>query len=517
MNYKLNEDGITLSLVSVGNCFDTEIIIPSFIEGKKVTRILKNAFLECDGITSITFGKNIKIVEDYAISYCKNLKKIVVSDSLEYFEPMYLVDCALTDLKVENDFVYIGSHSNERFILLKHTNFDSETIKLHEDIRWLSAYAFQQHKFKTILLNNGLKKIGRWCFNNSDNVVSLNIPMTVELIDEYAFYECSNLSDININSDAKLKEIGKLAFSKCVSLESISLPINLEKLGERCFQDCSGLKNVQDFGKIREIPDYCFNECISLSKIGSIEQVEIIGTRAFFNCKSLKSINIKDNICKIGGQAFSNSGLEGEIELTVNEIELGEGVFSSCENISKVIVKIGTLIGGEWMFAYCDNIELITIDLDEIPNYMFHDCGEVLSLSISDKTSKIGAGAFSGNKLKTIKFPSALKYIGYQAFSNNLFEEVIIPNGVEYLGAECFSSCGYLKWAVIPKSVIVAEKHIFKGAGYWYVNIDFQIYCEHVSRPEGFEGYFSHNGMNYYNVIWGNNWSFSSDGKPYRK
>jgi len=52
--YEVNDDGVSCTIVGIGSCHDTEIIIPTVIDGYAVTSIGYAAFEGCTGLTSIT-------------------------------------------------------------------------------------------------------------------------------------------------------------------------------------------------------------------------------------------------------------------------------------------------------------------------------------------------------------------------------------------------------------------------------------------------------------------------------
>ena len=61
---------------------DTEIVIPSEIGGKTVTRIGNYAFRNCSGLTSIVLPDSLKTIGDYAFCNCSGLSGIDLPDSL---------------------------------------------------------------------------------------------------------------------------------------------------------------------------------------------------------------------------------------------------------------------------------------------------------------------------------------------------------------------------------------------------------------------------------------------------
>lgn len=66
--YRLNPDGETCTLVGTQNCMDTNIVIPSYFNGKKVTAIDEFAFSEygqCK-IENITIPKTVDLIHKHA-------------------------------------------------------------------------------------------------------------------------------------------------------------------------------------------------------------------------------------------------------------------------------------------------------------------------------------------------------------------------------------------------------------------------------------------------------------------
>ncbi len=64
------------------NDSDTEIVIPSEIEGKSVTSIGAWAFNGCTGLTSITIPDGVTSIGGYAFSGCTGLTSVTIPDSV---------------------------------------------------------------------------------------------------------------------------------------------------------------------------------------------------------------------------------------------------------------------------------------------------------------------------------------------------------------------------------------------------------------------------------------------------
>ena len=81
LSYSKNSDG-TYTVVGIGSCTDTEVIIPKEYNGEKVVAIAEKAFSENSKITSVKIGDNVTVIGEKAFYYCKNLKTVTIGASV---------------------------------------------------------------------------------------------------------------------------------------------------------------------------------------------------------------------------------------------------------------------------------------------------------------------------------------------------------------------------------------------------------------------------------------------------
>lgn len=82
LEFKLNEDGKSYKLVSIGECKEIEIVIPKKYNGLPVTTIGKKAFYNCENLTSVEIPKTITTIENSAFYFCKGLTEIIIPKSV---------------------------------------------------------------------------------------------------------------------------------------------------------------------------------------------------------------------------------------------------------------------------------------------------------------------------------------------------------------------------------------------------------------------------------------------------
>lgn len=190
-----------------GSSDKTEFTVPDVYEGRPVVEILDFALANAEYLTSISIGKNIAAIGEWAFT---NSAK-------------------LTEIKVHPE--------NSAFS-------DMDGVLYTKDITELVAYP----NGKTPLaLDTGGKVIGG---------AEFVLPESIKKIRSNAFYICNNLYKITFNNG--LVEIGDKAFIKCVNLQNFTLPGTLQKIGVDAFSFCDSLTAVTIPASVTEIGDYAF-------------------------------------------------------------------------------------------------------------------------------------------------------------------------------------------------------------------------------------------------------------------
>ncbi|MBE6938080.1 MAG: leucine-rich repeat domain-containing protein [Ruminococcaceae bacterium] len=175
--------------------------------------------------------------------------------------------------------------------------------------------------------------IGQRAFMNME-ISSVVIPRTVKAILPKAFYNCKNLSNID-------------------------LPDGLEYIGEQCFRE-SGLKEII-------IPD----------------TVKVISKHCFSDCKPLTSVTFGKNVQKIESVAFSFCRLLNQIILPESLVELQDLCFL-CTSVQVIIVPKNTKLVSNKIFGssdYNNKVDIVFCGMDtEISGGPFYNVGTVYCL-----------------------------------------------------------------------------------------------------------------------------------------
>lgn len=135
--------------------------------------------------------------------------------------------------------------------------------------------------------------IGRSVFNDQD-INSVVIPDSIREIQDYAFANNKNLTNVKLSKN--LKTLGSNVFYHCTKLESIELPASIEDFGIYTFS-ASGLKSVTipESTTFTTIKDYCFYQCQQLTEVNLPVTITNIADNAFADCPNPITIKSKDS------------------------------------------------------------------------------------------------------------------------------------------------------------------------------------------------------------------------------
>ena len=218
-------------------------------------------------------------------------------------------------------------------------------------------------------IKEGIRIICDWAFYDCSSLSNIIIPASVTSIGKRAFRYCRFLSSIVI--PASVTSIEQGSFSCCRSQSRIVIPASVTSIEQGAFSGCSSLSNIDIPNSVTSIEKEAFYYCGSLSSIVIPDSVTSIGNRAFANCGSLSSIDIPDSVTSIGSEAFAGCSSLSSIVIPDSVTSIGDGAFKDCSSLFNIIILNSVTSIGSEAFAGCNfsnNVkqELISLFGDKI-------------------------------------------------------------------------------------------------------------------------------------------------------
>lgn len=279
-----------------------------------------------------------------ALNEKKKLKKVVFPDSLTSIPRAFCRSVsALEEVKLPANLKIISNASFSECTNLK-------TIDLPDTVTEIGAFAFANcTSLKDFTIPDGIKSIGEEAFYNS-GITSLVVPESVETIDKLAFSHMANLTNATFPagcgitfSDCKNLKTAKITgnptvidnymFYECSQLTDFEIPGSVKKIGYAAFYN-TALKEAVIPASVTEIDDWAFGECQNLEKAVLSDGLKSIGGAAFYECPELTDSNIPDSVTTLGGYAFSCCPKLKDMTIPDTIDNFGECVFEDTPGVT---------------------------------------------------------------------------------------------------------------------------------------------------------------------------------------
>ena len=225
----------------------------------------------------------------------------------------------------------------------------------------------------TFAENSQLKSIGWYAFYRCSNLTEITIPASVTNIGACAFQVCG-LTSVTFAEDSQLAYIGQAAFGYTV-ITSITISASVTSIGVETFSYCTSLKTVTfaENSHLQQIGNSAFSNCTSLTSITIPASVTTIGTYVFGACTSLSSITVDANNSSYvseGGIVYNKAKtqivavpqkISGSITIPTGVTSIGDGMFYNCTNITSITIPTSVTSIGYEAFRLCNGITSIEI------------------------------------------------------------------------------------------------------------------------------------------------------------
>ena len=260
-----------------------------------ITRVGKEVFKGYRGLTTVSLGNCLKVIEDNAFEGCVELVKLDMPNSLE-------------------------------------------TIK---------GGAFASCGFSVVEIADGVKEIGENAFYSSSTLNSVKIGKSVTTIGRKAFSECPALTSVTLGEN--LKFIKTSAFERCTVLSDIILPSSLQVIDSRAFHS-TALVSVSVPSSVVNIGKDAFNDIYALKEIKVDEANTVYSDIDGVLCSKTKTVllrypnskgktyTVPNTIKKIYDGAFSYCPELEAVVFPASVISFGNNIFASNSKLKSITI-----------------------------------------------------------------------------------------------------------------------------------------------------------------------------------
>ena len=378
-------------------------------------------------IKSVTIGKNVTSIGNYAFFCCTALSKI--------------------NWNAEN----VGDFEEYNHVFDDAGNAGGIDVVFGDRVTSIPAYAF-------------------YCGSHYDDDI------------EKYVYDTANI--ISVTMSDSVERIGKYAFNEAAKdASAFEISDNLEKIGIGALDNTPWLE-AQPYGDVYAGKVYYTYKGTMPENTSIVikDGTKGIAGGALEYLENLSSITIPASVTNIGSDAFDGDyywscsfdvnirdlsawcRIEFENEFS-NPLWSNTSLYLNGQEVTDLEIPDGITEIKDYAFYDLDSLRSVKIpsSVKTVGDYAFYECESLSNISIENGVERIGVCAFYETPVKNIILPDSVTEIGSSAFSNCPLSSVTIGNGVETVHERAFSSCSGLRTIKIGKNLKTVEAYAFSG------------------------------------------------------
>ena len=444
-----------------------------------VVTIGMDAFSDCSELTQITIPNGVQTIGDCAFEFCYQLRSLTIPASVTSIGEQAFRGChGLEQISVQSGNTAYNSQNSCNALI------ETATGKLIIGC-------------PSTVIPEGVKTIGEFAFQSVVDLTQINIPLSVETIERYAFDGCARLETVlfeGTQEDWDAIDIAegnsplKTAYNSVLSGQcgdDLYWTFDTEDpdavftiTGSGAMYDYSidpappwtdiarQVKAVQLPQGLTHIGSCAFNQFLKITEIDLPDTLQEIGNGAFMDCKGLTSIEIPEGVVRIGMNAFGDCWELADVSLPDSLRIIDEAAFSSCYALSQIAIPEGVtdIRAGAFHSSGLTSFE-VPANITVLEDSLFERCNKLTSIVIPDYVTAIEGDAFKMcSLLEEVIIPDSVTQIGASAFADcTSLTEIHLPETLTSLPEGLFSGCTSLTQVNIPAGVSALPANCFQG------------------------------------------------------
>ena len=414
-------------------------------------------------LQTVTIGKGATNIGAGAFNSCDKIQNVFISDLTAWCNITFEIEIEMYD----DDFWYYPGSSNPLYY----------GAKLFLDGK----------EVKELTIPKEITKIKDYAFINCSSITNIILPTSLKTIGEVAFSGCGSLTSVTI--PASVTSIGSYSFSRCRRLSQVTVPDSVTSFGNDVFSGCSDLKNAVIGNRVPSLP-YTFSGCSSLKTAVVGSSVSYLHN-TFYNCSSLESVAVGKSVSDIYSDAFANCTSLPRLVLPESVSYIQNGAFQNsvanekiyflnqnCDIQDYSIPADTQLCGyaGSTAQTFADENGFIFKEI--VAHGFFGAMGDNLTWVLDEDGVLVIAGGGKMNtssdfspawltykdQIKEVVIEQTVTSVAANAFKDcAALTKVTIPESVTSIGADAFNGCTALPAVTLPESLTAIGAHAFYG------------------------------------------------------
>ena len=460
--YRINDDGASVTLISIGSCEAKDITVASVYDGLPVVAITDGA-LAYGKFRTVTIPEGVTSIGVGAFKNCTEAVSISIPDSVTDIGANALEGCiALRSIGIPSGITVLPSGMFANCEKLAR-------VRIQPTVKRIVMGAFTGCQKLTSIEFNGTKvewdriqKGDFWHMQSAIKQIDCNngsLYVQPSPTDPPTHNGSEGLEYRLSGVEAILASIGTCT-EKNIVIASTYMGYPVKWINANCFAN-SDIESVSIPETIVSIGDSAFANCTKLTSISLGASIRTIYSNSFFGCTALQSIEIDAD----------NTYLEAVdgcvIDKTANRL-----VFVT--NNARIPEGRGITVIAQNAFHGLSGVTEIAIPegVVTIPASAINDCRNLRKISLPSTLKSLDVNFITGREqITTVLFPNG--HATYTAEGNGIidkssktlvrgFAATRIPDWVTVIGADAFNGCVGLVTVKLPESLKTIKTGAFR-------------------------------------------------------
>ena len=439
-------------------CFRHCVSLESVDLGNGIQEVGYGTFMENPGLTTITFPASVSIIGSYVVDKCANLTTITInSESLEKVGYMAFAESGVTEVifpatvnKIENAAVRDCDALKHCVLPTNLTEMPPQMFSLCDNI-------------EEVELPESYTALTSECFYGCVTLKTINLD-NITRFDHACMYECAALTDeVVFNENTTL--IGDFAF-RGAGLHGIKVGPNVETIDNYAFWACHNLKNIELSEGIQAIGmgafgDTRFNSICFPSTVVDVEGYALLQNSNLV-ALGCKAVNVPDMVNKLDlvsdysattlyvpeasieaykaaeiWKNFANVKPLEEMPVFAEQTQDG-AIYELNLTEGTAILVDGKATTGDFVVpnTIVRNRDVVCTVVG-IGNGAFDENTNLTSITLNEDLETIGDDAFQYSSIPALHLPAKVKSVGHDFhYKATSLAEITVDENNPYLCAE---------------------------------------------------------------------------------
>lgn len=492
---------------------EANVVIPSEINGHKVTSIADCAFFNNTLITNVTLPAGVTKIGKSAFEGCTSLEDVIIPKSVEVISQKAFYNCIkLKNLVIEPGSALKEVDDNSFYACknLKSTEYgNAKYLPVGEALFDILLSAVDS-SITEATIHPDTRIINSKAFSKCSSITEITIPEKVEFIGNGAFYGCTKLDTIYFNA---------------ISAYDLAETANVfERVGTT-----SAVMTLHVGERVKRVPAYLMYGASMLRYIRFDENTncESIGKSAFYGT-SIEEATLPHKLKTIEDYAFAECSY-------LKKITLNSEKLSDLASDNKIFSNSGTGSGGVTLVLgresrripayFCTSLNRMLYAVKFENNAItssfgknaFLDCNSILRVDMTDRKEWCESN-FENEYSNPLCYGNAILYVS----SKEVTEGFALTDVIDFIADYAFIGYKYMEKIIIPETVTYIGTKAFYGVDklnhiYWGGN---ELEWEELEIKDG--NSVLNTGTVYFHrpeelgapIVAGNFWYLGKDGTP---